>query len=285
MNKLGLGTVQFGCNYGISNLNGQVPEIEIAKILAFAKENGISYLDTASLYGNSEEILGKFDLSNFRVITKTVRKDKTLNCKDNIKRFNTAFFESIEKLNCSQLYGLMFHEADDLLSEDGQELWALISDFKSKGYVNKIGVSVYNPEQILNIIAEYDVDLVQLPLNMLDQRFVNILPELKKKGVEVHSRSTFLQGLLLMDINNVNNYFDEIKNKLEMIKEPKTAYALNFVKNMEDVDRIIVGCTSLVELQEIFMMYNKNVENIDYSFFSVKDEKFINPSKWLIERK
>ena len=96
--KLGLGTVQFGCNYGISNKNGQVTYEEINRILNYAKEVGIDTLDTASLYGNSEEVLGQFNLSEFKVVTKTIKVDKTLDRNTNLEKFREAFYQSQKNL-------------------------------------------------------------------------------------------------------------------------------------------------------------------------------------------
>ena len=278
--KLGLGTVQFGCDYGISNKNGQVSENEVAKILDYSMSIGIDTLDTASLYGNSEEVLGKFNLENFKVVTKTIKVDKTLDRNENFKRFKNAFYQSQKRLGDIELYGLMFHESTDLLGENGYELWDLINDFKEKGYVKKIGVSVYTPETLIKIIDKFDIDIVQLPLNILDQRFVYLIKELKSKSIEIHTRSTFLQGLLLMKDYEINPYFEDIKHILINIPEPKLAHALQFVNNINEVDRVIVGTTCLNDLKEIVEAINKNIEKIDYKRFKVTDERFILPQNW-----
>lgn len=278
--KLALGTVQFGLDYGISNKKGKVSLELVKEIFDYAKEMGIDTLDTASLYGSSEEILGKFDLEDFNVITKTTKIDKTLDKDGNFERFKEAFYSSQKKLGYIQLHGLMFHEADDLLSSHGQALWDLIEDFKQKEYVRKIGVSVYSPQQLEQIVNAFDIDIVQLPLNILDQRFLPVLPELKKKNIEIHTRSTFLQGLLFMDSKSINPFFDPIKPILEKLPKDRLVNALSFVKNINEIDKIVVGVTSKKELQEICSQYNKSIEEIDFSQFKIFDEKFINPSKW-----
>ena len=278
--KIGLGTVQFGCKYGISNQNGQVSTDEVEKILNYALQVGIDTLDTASLYGNSEEVLGKFDLSKFKVVTKTVKVDKALNRDENLCRFRDAFYQSQKRLGYIKLHGLMFHEANDLLGQNANELWDLVSDFKDKEYVEKLGVSVYTPEQLIKIIDKFDIDIVQLPLNLLDQRFVYLMKELKQKNIEIHTRSTFLQGLLLMKDYEINPYFDDIKPLLKKIPEPKLAHTLQFVHNIKEVDKIIVGTTSLKDLQEIVTAINLQIENINYENFKINDKKFILPQNW-----
>lgn len=278
--KLALGTVQFGMDYGISNKNGKVSFEEIQRILDSAKDFGINTIDTAQGYGNSEEILGNFDLEDFNVITKTIHIDKTLDRLTNFDRFKDSFFESQKKLGYIQLDGLMFHNADDLLSSNGLALWDLLEDFKQKEYVNKIGVSVYRPEELEEILKLVDIDIVQLPLNIFDQRFINILPELKQKNIEVHTRSTFLQGLLLMNPKEVNPYFEPIRHILEKLPENKLETALSFVNSIPEVDKIVVGVTNQSELQQIVNAINTKIEPIDFEQFIIKDERYILPQNW-----
>ena len=278
--KLGLGTVQFGCSYGISNIKGQVLKDEVKRILDFAHKNGIDILDTASLYGNSEEILGQFDLSKFKIVTKTPKIDYAISGKENLSNFEKAFENSLVKLNQKSVYGLLSHESNDLLGEFANDLYNLIRDLKDKGLVEKIGVSVYTPEQLIKIIEKYEIDLVQLPMNILDQRFIPILKELKSKNIEIHTRSKFLQGLLLLKEEKINQYFDSIKNILTSIPSPKLAQALHFVNNIKEVDRIIVGTTCQKDLEEIVLALNENVENLDYAKYAISDERFILPQNW-----
>lgn len=278
--KLGLGTVQFGCNYGISNKKGQVPYDEIKKILEYAQNVGIDTLDTASLYGSSEKVLGQFNLNNFKVVTKTIKVDKTLSRFENLERFKFAFNNSQRNLGCNCLYGLMFHESKDLLEPDGNELWDLVYDFKAKEYVQKVGVSVYSPDVLAEIINKYKIDIVQFPLNILDQRFVPLMKELKSKNIEIHTRSTFLQGLLLIANSEINPYFDEIRSLLNQIPEPKLAYALQFANNISGVDKIIVGTTCLQDLKEIVKAISSKTDKVDYEKFKVTDERFILPQNW-----
>lgn len=279
-NKLALGTVQFGIDYGISNNKGKVSNNEINEILDYAKSAGISTLDTAHFYGTSEETLGSFDLEDFDVVTKTSKIDYNLDKQANFDRYKEAFYLSQKRLGYIQLHGLLFHESNDLLSPWGLTLWDLMEDFKQKEYVRKIGVSVYSPKQLENILKLVDIDIVQFPLNILDQRFLYILPELKKRNIEVHTRSTFLQGLLFLDVRTINPYFEPIKPILEKLPKDRLGTALSFVKNIDEIDKIVVGVTSKNELQEICSQYNKDIEKIDFSQFRVNDEKFINPSKW-----
>lgn len=260
--KLGLGTVQFGCDYGVSNTFGQVSVQEVAKILEYAKSQGIEILDTAQGYGNSEEVLGSFDLSPFKIIT---------------KMFKDADLEiSLKNLNQNSVYGLMFHRSEEITEKS----WVKFEGYKAQGLVEKIGVSVYSPEELLDVINKYPIDIVQLPLNLLDQRFLRILPELKSKKIEIHSRSTFLQGLLLMEAADINPYFDAIKSILQGIPKPCIESAVGFVNSIKEIDKIIVGTTSVDELKQIVAVLNKDVKINNVERFSISDEEYICPQNW-----
>ena len=260
MTRLALGTVQFGMNYGISNTRGQVPAAEIERILTFCKTHNINTLDTAQGYGESEAILGRYDLSYFHIVTKLMR--------------NAELEKSLAKLNVSSVYALMFHRENEVTDT----AWRKFENWKQQKFTKKIGVSVYSPDKLLRIIQNYPVDIVQIPLNLLDQRFIPLLPELKEKKIEVHTRSVFLQGLLLM--NKYPKYFDSVKPVLQKIPEPKLLYALNFALSLQQTDKTVVGVSCLKDLEEIYNASISPCPSIDYSSFSVHDEKIINPSLW-----
>lgn len=281
--KLGLGTVQFGCNYGISNTTGQVASSEIEKLLNLAIKNNIDVLDTASLYGNSEEVLGQFDLSKFKIVTKTSKFDESKTLQENIAILKETFANSLRKLRRTSVYALLFHETNDILRPDGDKLFETIVDLKNQGLVKKIGVSVYTPLHLERVLSKYDIDIVQLPLNILDQRFIPYLEKLKSKNIEIHTRSTFLQGLLLMKQEQINVFFDEIKPILEQLPNERLAYALQFVNGIKQVDKIIVGTTCLKDLEEIIDAIETPLPDIEFNKFSISEEKFIMPQLWKLK--
>ncbi len=263
MSKIALGTVQFGMSYGISNTTGQVLSDEIIKILEFCKKHGVDTLDTAQGYGESEKVLGQFDLSPFKVITKLI---------------GSAQLEiSLENLKLNSVYGLMFHREN----ECNDQSWKQFESYKAQGMAKKIGVSVYSPEVLANLIEQYPIEIVQFPMNILDQRFVPLLGKLKKRGIEIHTRSIFLQGLLLTD--SLPEYFLPVSDIIKAIPQPRLEHALAFVKKHIEIDRMVVGVTKLQDIKEIFDAYEKKVENINYSKYAIKNEKYINPSLWKVK--
>ena len=264
ISKIALGTVQFGMNYGISNTTGQVSFDEIGKILDYCKASAIDTLDTAQGYGECEKILGQFDLFPYKIITKLLGS----------ARLET----SLENLRLSSIYGLMFHSE----KECNDQTWKQFEYYKAQGLVKKIGVSVYSPKILNNLIERYPIDIVQFPMNILDQRFIPLLGKLKNKGIEVHSRSTFLQGLLLM--KSIPPFFAEIEDKISAIPFPRLEHALAFVKAQSEIDRMVLGVTKLQDLKEICAAFNAKLGRINYSKYSITNEKFINPSMWKLDK-
>lgn len=240
----------------------------IQSILDYAQSAGITTIDTAALYPYSEQTLGQYNLENFDVITKTIKCDHTLSRSENFERFKESFYLSQRKLGYIELYGLMFHDANDVLND--LSLWDLVSDFKDKEYVYKIGVSVTNPVQLTDILDTIDIDIVQLPLNLLDQRFAGILPELKQKGIEVHTRSTFHEGLILMNEWQIPEKYRDIKHVLTSIPDPKAAYALAYPKYLKEVNKITVGCQSPEDLDYFCQMYHAETYDVDFSKYAIK---------------
>lgn|SRR3990167_1573283 len=292
--RLGLGTAQFGMNYGVSNSRGVVSLLDLKRILNIAHEQNISVLDTAALYGESEKNLGQaIDIKNhFEIITKTITFTKEREISgENAAELKHTFFASLSLLKIKKCRGLLIHHVDDVLKEGGEYLFDELLALKINGFVDCIGVSVYTEKQIDAVLQRYPmIDLIQLPLNVLDQRFITSghVKELKKRRIEIHARSLFLQGILLMPPEKLPPYFlpisQKIANYFNVIKEsglsPLQA-AITFVKSYSEIDKFIVGVTSSVELMEIVNAYHfQSAKEIDFSFAAIKDEQFTNPSYW-----
>lgn len=289
--KLGLGAVQFGMGYGISNSEGQTPSEEVAKILEVAHGRGIRMLDTAALYGASEEVLGHYlpRFSDFMLVTKTPQFNKPLIEARDVEVLEQTFKASLSKLGQPSVYGLLIHNADDLLAGNGRLLFESMANLREKGLVSKIGVSVYTAEQIDHILARFAIDLIQLPISVLDQRLIRSghLARLKDRGVEVHVRSVFLQGLLLMEPDNLPPYFEQIRPHLKRYRQAISSHglspikaALSFVTGLAEVDVALVGVNNHRQLLEI-LAQTEDVPQFDsFGEFAIDDVAIVNPANW-----
>jgi aryl-alcohol dehydrogenase-like predicted oxidoreductase len=288
--QLALGTVQFGVNYGITNTQGKVCMDEARAILDYASAQSVSLLDTASGYGQSEHVLGQsLDQNNFKIVTKTPHFQEDKNADVLLEQ---AFFQSLRLLNQSCVYGLLVHNSQNLLESYGSLIWKKMQELKAAGLVDKIGVSVYTATQARAITELYPIDLIQLPINVFDQRLIfdGTLSYLKSLKIEVHARSLFLQGLLLeQNLCIEKSAFDikpRVKNYFEYLKQRALSPlqgALNFIASVPQLDYGVVGVCSRAQLEEIVMAYTlskNNVNNIDFSVFAINDEKLLNPALW-----
>lgn len=198
MNRLALGTVQFGLPYGVANQQGQVSLEEARAILEHAQAAGLDTLDTAIAYGNCEERLGEIGVSQWQVISKLPAIPE--GCIDVAAWTRECVAASLRRLGIDQLRGLLLHRPEQLLAPQGDALYFALTHLKNDGLVQKIGVSIYGSEELNALNAKFRFDIVQAPLNLFDRRLIDSgwLARLSQQGTEVHVRSVFLQGLLLM---------------------------------------------------------------------------------------
>ena len=287
--KLAVGTAQFGLEYGVSNQNGQVSESDVDEILYAAKKAGVITLDTAANYGNSEQSLGKAGVAGFEVVTKFgALPDKSKNIKSWV-------FEQLERsltrLKLDRLYGYLLHYPNDLLGFYGESIYEALLDAKAQGILENIGISIYAPNELDNLLDRFDFDIVQAPMNILDRRLDSSgwLQRLEKSNTEVHIRSVFLQGLLLMNGSERPDYFKKWDAIFQEYDEWLTAANLSaleactsFIQQFAAVQKIIVGVTSLSQLEGIIDAMSSAVATIPPKSLFSEDISLINPAKWSI---
>lgn len=284
-NKLALGTVQFGLPYGVANKVGQPSLGDMRRILEAARKSGIDTLDTARAYGDSEQRLGDCNMAGWRVITKLPDRHGAQRVSDWAE---SCLRHSLAQLKTSKVEALLLHRPALLLSVDGHELYSTLQSMKEAGLVSKIGVSVYGPEELDMLVPGFGLDLVQLPLNVLDRRFLKSgwLARLADRGVEVHARSCFLQGLLLTDEGKLPDKF----TRWAPLWEKWTAWlresgqcalqaCLGFSQSFPEIHRVLVGVDSEQQLQEILAAAQVLSIPPPPGLYS-DDPDLINPSRW-----
>ena len=210
--KIALGTAQFEKNYGINRNSKIFTFQEKKKLINFIKKSGIKMIDTASNYDTAEKDLGKIGVNKLDIVTKLPKLKKKIEIKGQIL---SATYLSIKKLQVSSLYGILVHHFQDLISNSGKDYVNSLIALKRKGIVKKIGVSLYDIQDLKKIIKFWKPDIIQVPYNVFDQRLHNtsFLKIIKKNKIEVHARSIFLQGLLTRKskkkkFKKWNNFFE-----------------------------------------------------------------------------
>lgn len=286
MNKLALGTVQFGLNYGVANTDGQVSARQAKYIVDRALKAGMDTLDTAIVYGNSEEELGKIGIESWRVVTKL--PEVPVDCKD-VSSWVTDQVEcSLERLGLSEVYGLLLHQPEQLLGDEGVSLYRCLCELKENGKVRKIGLSIYDPQELEAIISSSPIDIIQAPFSVLDRRLIESgwADRLRRMGVEIHARSIFLQGLLLMTkeqrpskFNRWAETWSEWHQWLNQTGLTPLQACLRFSLSQELIDRVVIGVDSVAQLKEILSCADGLLCDSP-NFPALQDTRLINPATW-----
>jgi len=281
--KLCLGTVQMGQNYGISNSRGMIPEMEVFQILDRAYAHQIRVLDTAPVYGLAQERIGKYHKitgNKFDIITKLPRCHK-----DDISAIINNGLSTLE-IDC--LEGILIHDYES--REYSEQYHEEFLKQKRNGGVKKIGFSLNSVSELTSIIDRNLLfDIVQIPFNLCDRRFYPYFELLKSRNVEIHIRSVFLQGLLIMPPKLIPKNLENILIVREMLENySKTLHlgietiALGFVFSIKNIDRVLIGVDSLDNLEKnIQAIHSLPVfKETDFADLIINDEKIINPSNW-----
>ncbi|MDB4665298.1 aldo/keto reductase [Verrucomicrobia bacterium] len=286
--RLGLGTVQFGGGYGIANRTGQVDHSEALQILKQARQNGVDTIDTAITYGDSETRLGCLGVEDFKLITKLPPLPRKITSVENWVKKQVK--DSIARLKVNTLHGLLLHRAGDLVGENGVSIFRSIESLKDSGCIQKFGVSIYNPQELDALPGISRIDLVQAPLNLIDRRLLmdGWLNRLKANDIEVHVRSVFLQGLLLMPRKRIPSQFerwaslwDAWEHYLVNTKTSAVAACLSYPLSIDKVDKVIVGVDSSAQWECIVKQAQSSMKVNEWPSMASCDEALLNPSKWI----
>lgn len=284
--KLALGTAQFGLKYGLANAANKVPRDMVEQLLKVASAFNITMLDTAIAYGDSEQVLGLYNLAKFEIVSKLPAVPS--NCLNVEEWVLEQTMSSLKRLKTDKLNDLLLHRPAQLLGTNGEKIYKSILKLKEQGMVDQIGVSVYGPDELSELIKRFDFDVIQAPMNIFDRRMENtgMLKHLKKKGVTIHIRSAFLQGLLLMPSEKIPVYFAPwvplIKQYHQWLNQQRLSplqACLSYLNQHNDIDKIIVGVDNIQQLQQIIVSVNMPMIDIP-DFLQSADEGLLNPSRW-----
>jgi aryl-alcohol dehydrogenase-like predicted oxidoreductase len=277
--RLGIGTVQFGQAYGISNNRGQVSRAEVRAILYRAARAGIGLLDTAANYGEAEQVLSQMDMSAFRIVSKTIRVTQ------GVEAVVAGARASVQSLGRVDL--LLVHAVSDLLGPHGAALWQALRALKAEGAVGGIGISAYVADDPAGLAERFRPDAMQVPFSLLDQRLLRdgSLERLKELGVEVHARSLFLQGLLFMEtlpekLTYATPMLDAVRTRLATAGASPLSAALAFVLSRPEVDVAVIGVTGLKQLEDILATLGAPLPDLDWASFALDDARVLTPSLW-----
>lgn len=280
--KLILGTVQFGMNYGINNTTGQVTPKEVNSILDEAGKAGVRLIDTAYGYGNSEEVLGSSSSLHdhcFRIVSKYAKSVLSP-----IEQYKA----SLQRLQVDKLYAYMVHSFNTY--RDNPEIWPDFIRLRQEGMVDRIGFSLYSPTELEYILDnDLEVNIIQVPYNILDRQFEEWFPVLKEKGIEVHTRSAFLQGIFFKDRNRFEGKVKPLSKYVSLIQD----YCQENQMGVQDLalcyvlsskaDGVLIGVDSIEQLRKNIHSAERDITSSDIVFIRslvVEEKELLSPVNW-----
>lgn len=287
MNKIILGSAQLIKNYGISNSKATTKQ-NFFKLLDNCVKRGIKIIDTSDSYENAQEIIGKYKKCKFEIITKYYFKNK----------MNKKYYEKIIKKNLSNtkaaigfhtLHAVLIHNIHQIDKNSLSLISNLLVQMKKKRLINKIGISIYNQEDLQKITNLKLIDILQVPINVLDRTFTKkkFLNKIKLHNIELHGRSIFLQGLLLMKPIQIKkriklpnyNIFKKWHSYTKKSLENKILTCLSFVLKIRQLDYCVIGFNSSNQLDKLMQLILKDKIYFKPSF-KTQNKKIINPQNW-----
>lgn len=287
--KICLGAAQFGQPYGISNSFGQLNVDEVSTIVANARKLGISSIDTASSYGLSEQILGQVGVADFDISTKlpnfNLSDDFVSDCvKEECEK-------ALSRLRVNQIETLYVHRPQDLLSKHGDKIFCQLHQLKCEGLIKKIGISFSDPSLFYHIIDRYQFEVAQFALNLMDRRLVTdgYLRKALDAHIEVHARSIFLQGLLLLRPTDMDKYFQrwtrlfrEFENQQFLQGCDAVDACLSYATSIKGISKLVIGVASANQLSEVVskIIHPLPTRIAEFDFMASTDLEIIEPWRW-----
>lgn len=289
ISKICLGTVQFGLDYGIANNRGKVPKEEVFEIFKHAQGIGLNTLDTSVAYGDSERIIGEYIEKApipFEIVSKILIDSNDFD-PDGVR---LELQDSLQRLKVKKLYGCLIHRFEDFLKHG--QLWNVLEALKIEGFVEKIGFSLYRPED-LDLIRDRGVsfDILQVPFSILDRRFEKYFKRLREENIEIHVRSVFLQGLVFLSPDQLPDKLSHASGPVHHLQRVSqkhnlsiSALCLNYVLLNHFIDKVVIGVDGL----EHFQNNVRDLEALEkvsrlkdgLKDLAILDEEVLLPFKW-----
>ena len=278
--KVILGVTQFGLDYGLLNQYNSNKKKKLKQILKFSKKKQIDSLYTSKYYGNANKFLATENLNYFKIYLKFKSQDL-------LKKFFSKELEKIKRKLKKKDLVLILDGFENLKNRERLKIYNILLDLKKNKKINRFGYSIYSFKNLKKICHKFKPNILQCPYNVIDRRLEEkkLLQFLKINKIEVHVRSIFLQGLLILHYSkhprkflNWKKIFKKFDDQIQHYKISNLDWCLNFIEKNKYINKILLGVDNIDQLREICSF--KNNGKIKFPKMYVKDEKLINPSKW-----
>lgn len=274
MSVLVLGTAQWGLAYGATNLGGRPSDESVQEQVKVAKDAGISRLDTASRYGDSQRRIRPW-AHEFLITTKVAGGSET--------GIRSEFEYSINEMGLDRVDSLLIHDWEELGLETKQSSARVLNDLKSEGLASRVGVSVYSEAGLQDGERLFELlDLAQVPSNVLDRRLVDseTVMRLKETGTNFQIRSIFLQGLLINPAPTLHREHPDLLKYYDYAQGSEIQVALAHAKSISWGSELLVGVSSAKELIELCAIWKATHPKTAPPQVSSEDCNLIDPRNW-----
>ena len=265
LSRLMIGTVQFGMDYRIANKTGQPTLKDVCDILTCAYEGGVTALDTARMYGTSEDVIGEalaeLHLADkMTIVTKTTHMGDGLDAAAADRMLEESIGQSLKRLRLDSLPLVLIHHEEDFRYFDS------LVKLKQKGLVRHVGSSVMTPVATKGIVSSGLVEAVQVPTSILDRRYVKagIFHDCKQRGLGLFVRSIYLQGLVLMPDAEIAPGLGQVLPVLQSLRKlaadagmSLAELAVRYVLSLEGVTCGVVGVETVQQMKDNVAIFNK----------------------------
>ena len=270
--RLVLGTAQFGVDYGVTNSRGRVPEHDLAALLDLAVDAGVTWVDTATEYGDAELRLRPW-VDRLRIQTKVraaggaVASDIQMSC---------------DRLGSDSLDAALIRFWFELSAVEQQRAANGLDRARRSGVISRIGASVYDDEELSTVLEFFSSpDVVQVPASIVDQRLVASLNirKLRDRGCAIQVRSAYLQGLLITDHSDHPDVMRFRNFCLEAGLDPLVV-CLTYLRDLGWVDEVVIGVTSAAELRAAVSAWQAPALSIETEQWASSDSDLLDPRRW-----
>jgi aryl-alcohol dehydrogenase-like predicted oxidoreductase len=283
VSKLGLGSGQFGLDR--APVRGRSAQAEVRDILEVAARAGVRLFDVTGRSLQAEREIGELlpRPDRFNVCISTIRPDRGPDIVEAEAR------ASLARLGVDQAECIFVPSVAELLGPHGAALWDRLKALKDEGLTRKIGVSVFASDDPLGVARRFRPDIVQAPASLLDQRLINdgTLAAIAGLGMEVHLRSIFLNGLLLLPPDRAPSHLREAATRISrarrMIAEGRSdplQAALGFALSRPEASAVLVGVSSAAELNAIVAAAASPPPDLDWDDMAIDDPDALDPGAW-----
>jgi aryl-alcohol dehydrogenase-like predicted oxidoreductase len=218
------------------------------------------------------------------VITKLPAVDADI--KDIHQHLSLELSGSRRRLGVECFEAVLLHRPGQLFERRGADIYSALQRLKAEGVLRKLGISVYGPQEALDIAGRFEIDLVQMPVSILDQRLFSspFACFAREHQIEIHARSIYLQGLLVMTRRPAwfaqwQSVFDEWQYYLQHHKLSAVEACVRFVAAQDLLSGVVVGIDCVAQVEELLSFDLRPLSELPQ--WPAYDEALINPSKWM----